>query len=197
MGRIEKDVKRIVRNDHFIKAFEYVAKTKELNQAQLAEAIGSMTSTISKYKNGLRPVSEDTMDALIRVSATIDGGDGQIYKPYLLGDSDYMLLRNVPDNEIIEVNRRRDNPDYDVMKKNENPHPIDQSSLVNAALAAKDGTIAELRERILDLQGRIKDKDELIASLRQQLANITVHKPAIYSTDNGHPLPIAAESTNL
>lgn len=39
---------------------------------------------------------------------------------------------------------------------------IDQSSLVNAALAAKDETIAALREQI-------QAKDELIAALRQQL----------------------------
>lgn len=39
---------------------------------------------------------------------------------------------------------------------------IDQSSLINAALAAKDETIAALREQI-------QSKDELIAALRQQI----------------------------
>ena len=39
---------------------------------------------------------------------------------------------------------------------------IDQSSLINAALAAKDETIAALREQI-------QAKDELIAALRQQV----------------------------
>lgn len=39
---------------------------------------------------------------------------------------------------------------------------IDQSSLINAALAAKDETIAALREQI-------QAKDELIAALRQQI----------------------------
>ena len=42
------------------------------------------------------------------------------------------------------------------------PQPIDHSSLVNAALAAKDETIAALREQI-------QAKDELIAALRQQI----------------------------
>ena len=42
------------------------------------------------------------------------------------------------------------------------PQTIDHSSLVNAALAAKDETIAALREQI-------QAKDELIAALRQQL----------------------------
>ena len=40
--------------------------------------------------------------------------------------------------------------------------PIDQCSLVNAALAAKDETIAALRENL-------EAKDQLIASLRQQI----------------------------
>jgi hypothetical protein len=42
---------------------------------------------------------------------------------------------------------------------------IDQSSLVNAALAAKDETIAALREQI-------QTKDELVAALRQQIATL-------------------------
>lgn len=41
-------------------------------------------------------------------------------------------------------------------------NPIDQSSLVNAALAAKDETITALHEQI-------QAKDELIAALRQQI----------------------------
>ena len=42
---------------------------------------------------------------------------------------------------------------------------IDQSSLINAALAAKDETIAALREQL-------KTKDELIAALRQQIQTL-------------------------
>ena len=162
MGRIEDDAQRKVKNDHFIKAFEYVAKMKELNQTQLAEAIESKAAYISKFRNYIRPVPEETIDALIKISGTIE--DGTIYKPYLLGLSDYMLVRNVPDEEIIEVSRRNNNPDYDIMQREkETPQPIDHSSLVNAALAAKDETIASLRDQI-------QTKDELIASLRQQIA---------------------------
>ena len=43
-----------------------------------------------------------------------------------------------------------------------NHQSIDQSSLINAALAAKDETIAALREQI-------QAKNELIAALRQQI----------------------------
>jgi transcriptional regulator with XRE-family HTH domain len=47
--------------------------------------------------------------------------------------------------------------------------PIDQSSLVNSALAAKDETIAAKEETIASLREQIQAKDELIAALRQQI----------------------------
>lgn len=47
--------------------------------------------------------------------------------------------------------------------------PIDQSSLVNAALAAKDETIAALREQLTAKDKVIQAKNELIAALRQQI----------------------------
>lgn len=47
--------------------------------------------------------------------------------------------------------------------------PIDHSSLVNAALAAKDETIAALRDQLTAKDKVIQAKDELIAALRQQI----------------------------
>jgi hypothetical protein len=46
---------------------------------------------------------------------------------------------------------------------------VDQSSLVNAALAAKDETIASLRDQLAAKDNVIQAKDELIAALRQQI----------------------------
>ena len=51
-----------------------------------------------------------------------------------------------------------------------NHQPIDQSSLINAALAAKDETIAALRDQLTAKDTVIQAKDELIANLRQQIA---------------------------
>ena len=47
--------------------------------------------------------------------------------------------------------------------------PIDQGSLVNAALAAKDETIAALHKSIEAKEEVIMAKDEVISSLRQQV----------------------------
>ena len=53
MGKIENDEQRKIKNAHFIRAFEYVAQRKEMNQTQLATAIGSKTAYISVYRNGI------------------------------------------------------------------------------------------------------------------------------------------------
>ena len=51
---------------------------------------------------------------------------------------------------------------------------LDQSSLINAALAAKDETIKAKEEIILSLRREIAAKDMLIESLRQQLATSNI-----------------------
>jgi len=71
-------------------------------------------------------------------------------------DLDYLLTGK---GSLLTVEEEVKNVDIEKMA---NPQPIDQSSLVNAALAAKDETIAALREQI-------QAKDELIAALRQQI----------------------------
>ena len=66
--------------------------------------------------------------------------------------------------------------------KNElEPQPIDHSSLVNALIAAKDETIATLRQQLTILQQQLEDKDTIIRLLRSH-----------YDTTNGS-LPAAAE----
>lgn len=60
-----------------------------------------------------------------------------------------------------EMEKPKDEP------REQRPEPIDHSSLVNAALAAKDETIAALRAQITILEGIIKNKDEVIAMLRR------------------------------
>lgn len=53
-----------------------------------------------------------------------------------------------------------------VVSKESTSEPIDHSSLVNAVIAAKDETIASLRDQIAQLNELIKAKDDIIAALR-------------------------------
>lgn len=64
------------------------------------------------------------------------------------------------------------------------PQTIDHSSLVNAALAAKDETIAALREQI-------QAKDELIAALRQQIELLQQQSNAVDNEElfDNYPFP--------
>lgn len=69
--------------------------------------------------------------------------------------------------------------------KNElEPQPIDHSSLVNALIAAKDETIATLRQQLTILQQQLEDKDTIIRLLRSNYNSIN------------QPLDNAAENIN-
>ena len=81
-----------------------------------------------------------------------------------------------------------------------NPQPIDQSSLINAALAAKDEMIEELRSHIADLKATIADKEAIIkdreariVALERQLAAAATsdlsHYPFSIGAADGHNLP--------
>lgn len=67
---------------------------------------------------------------------------------------------------------------------------IDQSSLINAALAAKDETIAALREQI-------QAKDDLITSLRQQIEILhqQVHTAKADEYLKDYPFPAGVAET--
>lgn len=188
MGKIENDELRKIRNEHFIRAFEFIAKKKGIGQGKLAEMIGSKSAYISNFRKGLRPIPEETIEELIRVSAFIPGC--QIYEEFLRGNSEIMLLKNVSDEEIVQAQLRGSNPDYDVLEryrnkseKKDEPTPtssVDASSAINAALAAyveltnrlkqemtdrladKDTIIAEKQARIVALEQTVADKDAII-----------------------------------
>jgi transcriptional regulator with XRE-family HTH domain len=215
MGKAENDLARKQRNEHFLKAFKYVSECKGMTQLELATAIHSKSSYISGYRNGIRPVPEETLDALICISATIENGDGQIYKPYLLGLSDYMLLRNVPDEEIIEVERRRNNPDYDIMrrqKSNGPKEPENDERNVEVIISLASTLIKETEEIRRQLSEERKEVSHLMQQLSEELSNVKqIHtdmelereairsirsqlSSILYLTNSDQRLPMAAEN---
>ena len=115
MGRIIDDETRRLKNDNFIKAFDYIASVKELNQKALADIIGSKSSYISIYRKYVKPVPKETADALVRYSITIGH---QIYSEFLAGNSDIMLMDNVTDEDMMDAEARKD-PDYAALKRRE------------------------------------------------------------------------------
>jgi len=198
MGKIENDELRKIRNEHFIRAFEFIAKKKGIGQGKLAELIGSKSAYISNFRKGLRPIPEETIEELIRVSAFVPGC--QIYEGFLRGNSEIMLLKNVSDEELVQSQLRDSNPDYDVMERHRKESEkkdeltpassVDASSAINAAIAAyaeltnrlkqemadrlsdKDTIIAEKQALIVALEQTIVDKNEIIRARNARIADL-------------------------
>lgn len=186
MGKIENDEQRKLKNANFMKAFKYVAAKLKMNQGQLAEAIGSKSAYISNFSKGLRPVPEETIDALVDISAQIP--NGQIFREYLYGNSDIMLLANVSDEEMTDAKRRAMNPDYDVMQArmkekekqldtniSQNMPYIDPASQQNASISAyiqlTNRLTDDLKKKEIELAERLAEKDARIADLQRTIAD--------------------------
>lgn len=185
MGKIENDELRKLKNANFMKAFKFVATKLKMNQGQLAEAIGSKSAYISNFSKGLRPVPEETIDALVNISAKIP--NGQIFREYLLGNSDIMLLANVTDEEMADAKRRATDPDYDAMqarlkeKEKQLDNAITQSlpfidpaSQQNASIAAyvqlTNRLSDDLKKKEIEMEDRLAEKDARIAELKDTIA---------------------------
>ena len=187
MGKIENDELRKLKNANFLKAFKFVADKLKMNQGQLAESIGSKSAYISNFSKGLRPVPEETIDALVNISAKIP--NGQIFREYLLGNSDIMLLANVTDEEMIAAKRRATDPDYDVMQARikekekqldaniaQNLPYIDPSSQQNASITAyvqlTNRLSDDLKKKEIEMEERLAEKDATIESQKAQITRL-------------------------
>ena len=164
-------------NAPFLRAFNYLLEEgylefgiskSRLTKGELCSMMRIQPGLISNYTNGTKKVSVDTMNALARVSG------GKLNMNYMLGKSEYMLLKNVPDEEFIEGN----NPDREVIaKRKDEPLQPDFSSYINALLAKSDETIASLKRELAVKDDIIQAKDDRIADLTK-LAEERMHRIA-------------------
>jgi plasmid maintenance system antidote protein VapI len=178
-----------LRNNIFAAAFDYLKRNHGIKtQKRLAELMGVSEDTITRILKDRTEVTEDIITKLQSASGCI------FNLQWLRGEDSIHMLAS-------DVNKE---------KNDESRQPIDQSSLVNAALAEtiadirerlkeKDELIADLREwlkekdeRLKEKDERLKEKDELIAALRRQLTN--VGHSVMYKTIDDNPIPLAAEN---
>lgn len=169
-------------NTPFLRAFNYLAGEKIMNQKQFAKVIDAESAYISALKAGTKRVGADYM-ARLAAAFMEHFKDGQhLNMDFLLGKSEYMILENVPDKEVLENISRGANPDYDVMQKAKAASPAsaepaanipDMSSVFNAALAAKDEAIASLHRELDAKNETITLQRSRIAELERQLAAAT------------------------
>ena len=135
-----------LRNEIFAHVLDWLIQNNKVeDQKDLPLKTGISQNTVSRIMTGKVEPSDDT---LRKLNATF----GNIFNmQYLRGESIVMLIEDVA-----------------YYKSHPGENKIDQSSLVNAALAAKDETIASLRDQLAAKDNVIQAKDELIAALRQQ-----------------------------
>ena len=127
-------------------------------QLELAEVIHVTRPALSSAMNGNDAYL--TKNLFQKICAAFPG----------VFDLDYLLTGN---GSLLS----NDKADHEEIKTS---NVLDQSSLVNAAIAAKDETIINLKERIKELQRTIADKEEIIKArdariiaLERQLAAAT------------------------
>ena len=149
-----------LRNEIFAHVLDWLIQNNKVeDQKDLALKTGLSQNTVSRIMTGKVEPSDDTL-------RTLNATFGNIFNmQYLRGESIVMLIEDVAyyKSHPGELNK---------LINGEGDNKIDQSSLVNAALAAKDETIGALRDQLTAKDTVIQAKDELIANLRQQIATL-------------------------
>ena len=153
MKEVQKDPIRAKRLDEVYKhLFAHFGIT---SQKHLAEVLKVQRTGLSSAFNG--NVANLTDNLFKKICAAFPGVFNLNY--LLTGEGDLLTLEEEVHNE-----------DYEKLY---NPQPIDQSSLVNALLAAKDETIASLRRELDAKNETITLQRSRITELERQLAAAT------------------------
>ena len=140
----------------FQQMFDHLVANKMIhNQTELARAAGVNEVTVSRILNG--QVRKAKQETLWKVNTTF----GNIFNPeWLRGDSDIMLAAELQSS----------NPNMPAVPSDVGAPT--SSSLVNAALAAKDEIITILRSQLTDKDALIESKERCIEILQQQIFDL-------------------------
>lgn len=126
--------------------YEYLRKSYGIHtQSDFANALRKSRNTITLALNGDKKYLTDKLFKNIC----------EVYP--CVFDLNYLLTG---EGSLLTIEEEVHNEDYERLY---NPQPIDQSSLINAAIAAKDESIASLKREL-------QTKDDIIQALREQIA---------------------------
>lgn len=150
-----------LRNNIFAAAFDYLKRNTDIKtQKELARRMGVTENTITRILRDYTEVTEDIITKLQTASGCI------FNLQWLRGeDSEHMLAV-----DVVETPK-------------ESQPVIDQSSMVNAIIAAKDETISLLKARIVDLERTIADKDTIIKDREARIVALE-RKLSSYATSD-------------
>lgn len=191
-GKIEE---RIRLNAPFIRAFDWLRAQRHWTQEEMAKQLESNGSLISMYRNGKKLAGDDIKGRL----AVAFGG--RLYMPFLDGLSPYMLIENVPEEELRQ-NLDRDNPDFAQIQKDERVKSRIKEAKGAASIIDLYATlIKEIETMRSDLASELRAVQALKNQLTQEreaLQSITFQLQAVAHTSVSYDLlsaatPMAAE----
>ena len=143
---------------------------------KLVEMTGISSTTFTSIK--LNRVNEVDVETFRKLNAAFDNRYNVLW---FQGDSPYMMMK-----------------EYLAANKSQLPLP-DYTSLLNAALAAKDETIEAYQKRLEDkdatiesLRAQIAGKDDHIATLKARVAELRRIIDANNLMDAAYPFPVGA-----
>lgn len=183
-GKIEE---RIRLNAPFIRAFDWLRTQRHLTQDEMAKELESNGSLISLYRNGKKLAGADIKGRLARAFG------GRLYMPFLDGLSPYMLIANVPDEEIL-LNLDRDNPDFAQLQERAKSR-IKEDKGAASIIDIYATIIKELETMRSDLASDLRAVQELKYQLTQEreaLQSITFQLQTVAHTYVSYDLPSAA-----
>ena len=146
------------RNNIFAEAFRWLKQNRKgiKFQKDVAAVVGVSDDTISRIMKGQTDVTDDF---LCKFNAAFD----DVFN--------YQWLRGEEAEPMLSADIKHTH-EHPATPTNNN---IDYASLLNAALAAKDETIASYQKQLEVTEKRLEDKDATIEGLRGQLADKDDH----------------------
>ncbi|MBQ9637132.1 MAG: hypothetical protein IJV36_04445 [Prevotella sp.] len=135
------------------------------NQKEMAERMGITETTIARNKHGgVKRTDEETLRKFNAIFGDV------INIAYLRGESDIMLVADLNKQNEININEDLCNCNND--RNNQGTTSQDIISMMNAVITAKDEIIATLRNQLADKDAIIESKERYINILQQQLIDL-------------------------
>lgn len=195
MGKDNKIEERKMYNAPFLRVFDYLAKEKLMNQGQFAKFIDSESGYISLLRSGIKKVGDDYIARIAAAFAEHFNDEYHLNPDYIDGKSQYMIIENVPDDEILEKINRGANPDYDLVKQRKQHEPLPTnaletsfmlekvlSSAIDEIKASQNKTILVLEDQVAEQKKEIAERDKTISDLRMQVAELLKDKASLQAT---------------
>ena len=198
MAKDEKIEERKAYNAPFLRVFDYLAEEKMMNQGQFAKVIESESGYISLLRHGKKKVGPDYIARIAAEFAKHFDDQQHLNPDYIEGKSPYMIIENVPDEEVLDKIARGANPDYDLIKQRiQQPpsptHSLETSFMLEKVLSAAIEEIkASKNETIAALQDQLEEKKKYIKVLERRVAELEAMQQYSDGQDiiRKHPFPI-------